>query len=124
MRLINPGPGELIDRETILQLKINAATDAGKPASHFLAELEAIQKLSRPFRRSGEEWEAWLLSMTNINIRVWQAIDNLRATGTDDFRAAAYWGREALYGNDDRAQLIHEINAACGVESGREKLNT
>lgn len=121
MRLIDPGPGELIDRETILVLKIKAASAVGKPTAHFEHELAGIRERLEPFRVALKPLSVWADALLSVNQLVWVAIDKLRAAGEDD-QLAAHWGRNALYGNDERAKMIHKINEECGVSNGQEKI--
>lgn len=120
MRLIDPGPGEFLDRETILLLKIKAAGERGRDSAHFESELEGVRL--RLLRFIGHDrWAEWHAALTRINDGIWHNIDNLRDNaGNSD--AAAFFGLEALYGNDQRAALIQEINRECGMVVGEEKI--
>lgn len=120
MRLIDPGPGELLDRETILGLKIKAASAVGKQTAHFEHELTGIRERLDPFRVALKPLSVWADALLSVNQLIWEAIDNLRAAGDD--QSAAHWGRKALYGNDKRAIMIHKINEECGVSNGQEKV--
>jgi len=122
MRLIDPGPGELMDRETILVKKIAAMAMAGKPTDHFAEELIKIQErfTKSSYRLDPGEHLIYRKALSLVNGRIWDAIDNLRASKTDF--DAAHWGRTAMYGNDERARLIAELNAKCGFSVGQEKV--
>ena len=123
MRLIDPGPGELMDRETILLKKIAVATLIGRPVDHFIQELGQVQE--RLVERIGDRLDrfhqqTYRSALSRVNDGIWEAIDNLRGSQRD--ADAAYWGREAMRLNDERAAVIADLNQACGVDSGREKV--
>jgi len=122
MRLIDPGPGELLDRATILNIKIAAGHAADRPTGHFESELEKIELRLEPFRSGNNSWTPWAEALSHVNRRVWVAIDRLREAALGDVPGAAFWGLEALYGNDERALLIQEINRACGQPAAEEKI--
>lgn len=130
MRLVDPGPGELLDRLTILGLKIKAATDRGLETKHFTEEREQIVHLlygwslvSSVYKEREAEWTR---ALTDANQRVWEAIDLQRIAKKEfDTLGLARWGLKALDGNDDRAAIIREINKACSPNSvlyGEEKV--
>lgn len=128
MRLIDPGPGELLDRETILELKIEAAEKRGLPIEHFLAERSSVlELLASAFGKSiiqdAITWKEWRDQLLHINQRVWIATDeHHKAVEQGSVDRCAHWGTEALLGNDERGALIHKINDACGVKNGQEKI--
>jgi len=122
MRMIDPGPGELLDRTTILNLKIAAGHVAGKPTGHFESELEKIELLLDKFKSGNDSWTSWIEALSQVNRRVWVAIDRLREAALGDTPGAAFWGLEAMYGNDERMLLIQEINRACGQPAAEEKI--
>ena len=123
MRLINPGPGELLDRKTILRLKVDAAYERQKPISHFEEErFEIVRRLHAFEDQKPVEMVDWEERLLEVNRRIWVAIDELRASASGYPATAAHWGLEAMRGNDRRAQIIHEINAAFGVADGAEKV--
>lgn len=123
MRLIDPGPGELMDRETILVKKIAVAALIGRPIDHFAQELLQVQE--RLAGRIGDRLDrftqqTYRSALSRLNGGIWEAIDNLRGSQRDT--DAAYWGRQAMSLNDERAAVIADLNHACGVEIGREKV--
>lgn len=126
MRLIDPGPGELFDRRSILLLKIAASEQAHTPGAHFIAELLAItDRLTAclPDSVSLAQHNEWLADLSRVNATIWRAIDELRAAeARHDTEAMAHYGLQALHSNDARATLIARINTACGVAHGPEKL--
>lgn len=119
-RLINPGLGDLLDRLTILALKIlhKGAQD------HWVRERNAL--LAKVNGRGGHAGvtEA-LLELAAINAALWQATDDLRpyvGTQIDVHRAVAgVLGLQILTLNDRRAALVDQINALVGEDRGGEK---
>lgn len=123
MRLIDPGPGELLDRFTILDLKLRYAKGS---TWHWIDEQAVIgAKLLAIRRQFPEEYEQWERDLHAVNEVVWFAVDAIReAEERSDTAAVAHWGLKALHGNDDRAAIIHRINTACGLVNGPEKIRT
>lgn len=124
MRLIDPGPGEFLDRLTILELKIAEAAGRGVHYPHFLAEFQLVR--ARLFGAEGwgvDERSAaareWHRQLNALNARIWHLVDELLAGSCRDDCP----GKEAQLLNIQRATLIGEINTACGLASGPEKLS-
>jgi hypothetical protein len=124
VRLINPGPGELLDRETILTIKIETGRLRGVPVEHFEREMDLVREALAPYReRSGSErWDSWRKDLLATNVLIWNAIDDLRAAKDEEHERAAAAGRRSMHGNDHRAAFIHAINAELGHQNGQEKL--
>lgn len=124
MRLINPGPGEYLDRKTILDLKIAAARQRGIEHLHFDREWSACMERLEAYRKlHSDKWDGWERSLADVNRLVWDAIDEQRlAEKEGDEAAEAQWGRTALHGNDLRGKLIHEVNRHFGALQGAEKI--
>ncbi len=116
MRLIDPGPGELIDRLTILELKL--ATCPRSQEDHFMWEREQIFVLLA--LRRIPKLDAERRELAEINRTIWDAIDELR--GAKDDATAAHFGRLAMQSNDRRAEVIETINRLCGLEGRQEKI--
>jgi len=123
MRLIEPGPGEYLDRAAILRLKIAATQAADRPCSGLLVELKEISRIIReqvPRTRTAEvnplaDQLFWL------NRRVWNLVDQMHNPAATD-RDMAIWARETVRLNDRRADLISQINVLCNFSPGEEKL--
>lgn len=122
MRLINFGTGEILDRLSILALKIQYGSEAGKEVKHFLDERNALlAKFEAP---TNGRWLEHALELMVVNARLWQSEDELR-----DFRnLPAASGINALAFriqdlNDRRAELIKAINKLTGDYLGEEKLS-
>ena len=124
MRLKNYGPGEALDRLTILSLKVLFGAEAGKDTAHFRAE----QVVLLTELRAQNHLAAYLedaLSLAAVNAALWHAEDDLRDlrvnyTAPDSTEVALLAFRiQAL--NDQRAVLVESINKATGNHIGTEK---
>jgi|SRR6266850_7744833 len=133
MRLIDPAPGEVIDRITILQLKIiRAQTDpkcglrSTTTGSHWQEEVNALM-----LRLQGWslrlEWFSSFLELAAVNGLLWQAMDRMdgyRASYTDqDIPDVAALGLQIYSLNTRRANIVSEINQWMGrlQDKPREK---
>jgi len=142
MRLIDPGPGEVTDRLTILSLKIRTGTESGLDVSHFVREQTVLLTKIRSRTLNGV-WFAQVLDLAAVNALLWQAEDELRewrakrAPQTPDSSGLSGVGQGYLAAtaadvvavafriqelNDQRAQLVQQINKEAGEASGPEKL--
>ena len=136
MRLKNYGPGEALDRLSILSLKLLFGAEAGKDTAHFRAE----QVVLLTELRAQNHLAAYLedaLSLAAVNAALWHAEDDLRelrrrgelpianvaeAAGAAADRTATVnlaFRIQAL--NDQRAALVASINKATGNHLGEEK---
>jgi hypothetical protein len=136
MKLINYGAGEIVDRLTILSLKLHYAEAAGKPAEHFKNEWTALVVKLKAANGVAGYLES-LLELSTINGRLWDAEDELRALRvTPEAKQAQWAGFGRTYAeqamavafriqslNDRRAELVAAINQQTGEAYGREKLN-
>jgi hypothetical protein len=120
-RLIDPGPGEVFDRLTILALKILYGEQAGKDVSHFTRERAKLLPKVTTFNGTLEG----VLALGAVNAALWQAEDALRKIAmTEPETDLVYAGQCGLLIqrlNDQRAALVWKINATSG-ESHQEKL--
>lgn len=126
-RLINPGAGEIADRLTILELKIQAAGEVGKDRDHWESERTAL--LTKIHARTlNAAWFDAVLALAAVNGMLWHAEDDLRAwrsrdlvytpADTDQIRILAF-RIQAL--NDRRAALVHQINKEAGDGDTNDK---
>lgn len=130
MRLLDYGLGEILDRLSILALKIAYGEAAGKDVAHFRRERSKLLPLTTT-KVDGTVFEAYG-ELAVVNGRLWAAEDALRAYRQAHARIAAS-GVEAdrivalafeIQGlNDRRAALIQTINEATGAPVGMEKLH-
>ena len=112
MSLINPSVGDLLDRFSILRLKIHHGTLAGKDVSHFERERsEILTQLPH-----GVNFEDPLVEQLSfVNECLWDLTDAMReAIGQRAVPLQARYGAIILRFNDKRARLIADIAAAYG----------
>lgn len=121
MRLIGYGVGELIDRLTILDLKI-----AHGGGDHFVNERTALLVKVKARDLTGAAFEA-TLGLALVNGLLWRAEDDLRLlrrqSGGElreqDAGVIAFRIQEL---NDQRAALVETINKLTGDHLGQEKI--
>ena len=127
MRLIDYGLGEVLDRLSILALKISYAGDAGKPVDHFTRE-RAKLLVQATTRVSGRVFECYA-ELAVVNARLWQSEDALRelrrTSGSGaDWPTVGQLAFEIQALNDRRAALVAEITRVTGDETaGAEKVH-
>jgi hypothetical protein len=123
--LIEVGPGELIDKITILRIKSERMSDEAKLANvrHELAVLEAARNAnledSAELRRLEEGLKA-------VNEALWVIEDDIRQCEADkDFGSTFIELARSVYKqNDKRAALKKEINLLTGSRIVEEKSYT
>lgn len=139
MRLLQPNPGECVDRQTILEIKMAFAEKKkllrdGTGAintTHLVAEHRAIQsylekewfKLVR--KDLSKPYDELLLQLKQVNQRLWNLEDEIREYRKSPSRwpdkqiaACAFAIAEQ---NDLRATLVARINALFGINT-QEKM--
>lgn len=130
-RLVNPGLGDILDRLSILALKILRAPEA---ADRAYWQKERTTLLAQVVSRTGSAaWWAEALDLAAVNAWLWENEDSLRrvratidrgptAGAIDDLRIEA--GTIAMQTqrlNDRRAELVDTINKVAGDDRGEEK---
>jgi predicted mannosyl-3-phosphoglycerate phosphatase (HAD superfamily) len=142
MRFLDPGAGEITDRLTILALKILFGREAGKEVTHFEAERTSLLAKIRSKTLNGA-WFDRVLDLAAVNAALWHCEDEMREwrqlwapTGPDSTAlrgpGEGYKAATALEVvdcafriqslNDQRANLVREINKDAGDSVGQEKL--
>jgi hypothetical protein len=129
MKLLDYGLGEVLDRLSILALKISHAADLGKPVDHFTRERSKLL-VQATTRVTGKVFECYA-ELAVVNARIWQGEDSLRglrkiagvslSLSADEAQAALATAFELQHLNDRRAALIGEINRAAGDDVGGEE---
>lgn len=132
-RLVNIGVGEIVDRLTILALKILYAGQQGKAIDHFTNERNALLTMLRGRELNGV-WFEPTLSLGAVNGALWQVEDEIRDARRRhvelvadpkelqqlvDTVQVAFRIQEL---NDQRAGLVEAINKLTGDHLGTEKL--
>ncbi len=140
-RLHDPGPGEVLDRLSILALKIVYAKQAGRAVDQWESELRAlISALGGTLHDGSDHARAALvrqLELAAVNAALWQAEDEMRTLRDTPETARADWtgfhGKPWLHAaglcgmriqslNDRRAELVTLINVNAGVDRPSDKL--
>lgn len=140
MRLLNPSPGELFDRLSILELKIRFGQKKGVDTSHFAAEKLSIEQALREWEQSliedmyglgDEAWDAKQAEINQnrnalaaVNALLWEAEDSVRALSDEKVAELAYLAKQIAKWNDARSSHVHCLNTLYGADSGPEKLHS
>lgn len=123
--LIDVGPGELIDKITILAIKSERMSDATKLKNvrHELSVLEAARTANIPASAELTRLEAALKS---VNEALWVIEDDIRQCEADkDFgQKFVDLARSVYKQNDKRAALKKDINLLTGSSIIEEKSYT
>jgi len=131
-RLVNPGPGEITDRLTILALKLLFGAEAGKDCTLWSTERATLLGMIRTRTGNGKWFEA-VLELAAVNAALWHAEDDLRdlrgeVDGLESSAAPVGYlqaGRLAFRIqslNDQRAALVERINRDAGEGGPSDKL--
>lgn len=117
MRVHNPRLGELVDRLTILALKIKVGELKAVDVSHFQEEQLELLKYGRERfpDLSPDDLAKLLKELGEINLEIWQRIDLAHDFEMPAFKYAAL-SRNIVRLNDIRAAKIQEINGLSGME--------
>lgn len=115
MRLIKPSPGELLDRKTILRLKIEAGGRQQLDVAHFKEELELIETALSDWLQKGAGADRKLLAdaekeLAAVNQKLWHAEDEVRQTPRSERDRLAELAKLIPELNDYRALLVHRVN--------------
>ena len=125
MKLHDPGPGEILDRLTILALKIVHGGQAGRDTTHWEYEREQLYAL---LVAPKGVITLQLVEIAAVNAALWQAEDELRAWRRGDLmgdeanaRGVGACGMRIQQLNDRRAELVTLINASAGRPAVSDK---
>jgi hypothetical protein len=112
---IEISPGELLDRITILTIKLRHLSDPRKRA-YAAAELKRLQSLSETAIRLDDVVRSLVASLEAINAEIWRLTDEVyrhRAQGAIDSALAEVCLR-AFELNSDRSEIKHKIDVHYG----------
>lgn len=139
MGLFNPTPGEIIDRMTILGLKIQHGSQKGMSTTHWEAEKAQCQEgmtqwdggLGESFYfQDANEFEVHqskineqVNALQAVNALLWRAEDEVRATGEHQAFKLARLCKQIAGWNDARAKAIRELNKLYDAGVEPEKLH-
>jgi hypothetical protein len=123
--LIEVGPGELIDKITILRIKSERMSDAGKLAN-VRHELDVLEKARAENLADGADLRRLEADLKAVNEALWVIEDDIRQCEADkDFGPAFIELARSVYKqNDRRAALKKEINLLTGSSIVEEKSYT
>jgi len=122
MLLIPGSPGELLDKISILEIKSERITDAGK-RNNVLHELQLLQEVRAKSVPESRDLGRLYNSLKSLNEKLWDIEDALR-----DLERKKSFGevfiecaRSVYRTNDKRSALKREINRLQGSEIIEEK---
>ncbi len=145
-KLVNAGLGDVSDRLTILALKILVGQEQGRDVTHFSNEHAALLTQIRS-RTLNAKWFEAVLSLAAVNGLLWHAEDDLKALRLEwmvqqtpsaaevtitavgdgvkrrvaDLVLPLAFRIQGL--NEQRAELVAQINREAGDGAGAEKLS-
>ena len=137
MRLLNPSPGEILDRLSILELKITAATKRSVSSTHFEAEKASLEEVLKTWEQGiaedcmgdGDRLTETLVQIAGhrnglaaCNALLWQAEDDVRALPAEAAFKLASLCKRIVSWNDGRAAHVRELNKLYGMEDEPEKI--
>jgi Family of unknown function (DUF6165) len=120
--LVPASPGELLDKITILRIKVARIQEAGKLANVKL-ELALLEKTWQDCGAAADEVALEIHALQNVNERLWDIEDRIRdkearQTFDRDFIELA---RAVYQCNDERAATKKRINVKLGSRLIEEK---
>lgn len=123
MRLINPGPGALTDRMTILTLKSQAAAIRGIPYQHFDEEWQGCMAAMTGWLNKSllpvKGWDELHGELCKVNSQLWtleaSQRDLLKREAGHDEHDFLLNAIRILELNDVRAGLVAKIDAMFGI---------
>lgn len=119
---VQTSPGEFLDKLTILEIKAERMTDAGKLANVH-RELELLRATWAASPLAARDVAALVAALKGVNEALWEIEDRIRAKEA----ARAFDGefvelaRSVYRTNDRRAALKRELNVALGSDLLEEK---
>lgn len=115
--------GELIDKLTILDIKLVHVRDAGQQAN-IVNERRLLAELAAPILDAKPDLERLVEKLREVNATLWDVEDRLREHERDDVFDDAFvaLARQVYHRNDERARLKKAINQSTGSAIVEEKL--
>lgn len=112
--------GDLLDRVTILRIKVARVGDAARP--NVQRELDQLTACW-PALAAGDEAE--MAELSQVNLALWEVEDRLRAAeAAGEFGPAFVADARSVYRlNDRRAALKRSLNVRLGSDLVEEKLH-
>jgi|TARA_B110000438_G_scaffold93945_1_gene93373 hypothetical protein len=108
-------PGELLDKISILEIKLMKIKDKEK-LDEVNKEYKSLLNTKNTTIKTGNELEDLILKIKNINLKLWETEDKIRfceknKSFGDEFIQLA---RDVYIDNDERARLKLSINKLLG----------
>lgn len=138
MRLLTPSPGEVLDRMTILELKIKNGQRKDMKVEGFEAERQALrdymvqfeQGLKEDFSvREPKEYDKRCQELSEkknglmaMNALLWDAEDQVRVCNQLEMTKLAGLCLRIVKLNDNRARIVRELSILYGTEDHQEKM--
>jgi len=115
-------PGELLDKVTILRIKSQRMSDAGK-LKNVRLELAALEQTWQASPYAKSDVSADIEALQRVNERLWVIEDDIRdKERAQDFGAEFIRLARAVYvENDERAAIKRRINLTLGSSIVEEK---
>jgi hypothetical protein len=120
MSLINPTPGEFLDRLTILELKI-----AADPLDCFEEERKKIEQFLPPEEAIGKKkFRELYEALYGTNAEIWRLENAIRKGDKPEtigtWADIGYFAMKIARLNDKRREIVREFDERHGVESERK----
>tara|TARA_B100000945_G_C20317588_1_gene565971 strand:- start:284 stop:679 length:396 start_codon:yes stop_codon:yes gene_type:complete len=115
--------GELIDKLTILSIKLEKIKDENK-INNISKEYDSLNEISNSLKnQDNEKFEKFYVSLKKINLELWEIEDEIRKfekdkTFDNDFIKLA---RSVYIKNDQRFKIKNDINQHFSSEIKEEK---
>ena len=119
---IEVSPGELIDRLTILEIKLDRMHDAQK-RRNVETEHAVIRAAYEAHVPASERLRSLVDELREVNLRLWAIEDDIRACERRQEFGPAFvaLARSVYLSNDRRSELKRDINALLGSKLREEK---
>lgn len=120
--MVEIAPGELLDKITILELKLERIADEAKLANVRI-EHQTLSDTRAQSLPASDELDALVADLKAVNGRLWEIEDDIRdCERNKDFGQTFIELARAVYiNNDERAQLKRAINELLGSRLVEEK---
>ncbi len=120
--MVEIAPGELLDKITILELKLERISDAAKLANVRI-EHETLNATRAETLPASDELDALVQDLKRVNGQLWEIEDDIRdCERQKDFSDTFIQLARAVYiNNDERANLKRAINELLGSRLVEEK---
>ena len=104
-------PGELLDKISILEIKLEKIQDKEK-LKEINKEYEILKKAQNLHINSNEKLDNLFMSIKKVNIKLWDVEDKIRICEKNkEFNEAFIkLARDVYFFNDERAKIKLEIN--------------